>query len=154
MAKASSLRCPTCVKIGMPDSYWCDQECFKKNWAVHKQFHRYYAPDPKDPNVYIDQRFSTYKYTGKLRKGMEGPRRLVPENIPRPCYVNNPRGDDPRETDAKRERVIVQHTKKEIETMREVSRYAREVLNEGKTTCTSFVCFSFVFVCQHTKHAR
>lgn len=30
---AGSLQCPTCLKLGVKDSYFCSQECFKKNWV-------------------------------------------------------------------------------------------------------------------------
>lgn len=30
---ASSLQCPTCLKLGIKDSYFCSQDCFKKNWV-------------------------------------------------------------------------------------------------------------------------
>lgn len=36
---AGTLQCPTCLKIGMNDSYFCSQDCFKKNWVgVHILF--------------------------------------------------------------------------------------------------------------------
>ena len=73
----------------MPDSYWCGQECFKQSWNFHKQFHSLYVPSKDDPNVYVDQRFVGFSYTGKLRKGKEGPRRNVPPEIPRPVYVKS-----------------------------------------------------------------
>lgn len=30
---AGSLQCPTCLKLGIKDSYFCSQDCFKKNWV-------------------------------------------------------------------------------------------------------------------------
>lgn len=30
---AGSLQCPTCLKLGVKDSYFCSQDCFKKNWV-------------------------------------------------------------------------------------------------------------------------
>jgi methionyl aminopeptidase len=66
---------------------------------------------------------------------VEGPRRLVPEDIPRPCYVSHPRGIDPRETDRKREKQIASNTAKEIEIMREACKLGREVLNEAHKAC-------------------
>jgi len=30
---AGSLQCPTCLKNGIKDSYFCSQDCFKKNWV-------------------------------------------------------------------------------------------------------------------------
>lgn len=30
---AGSLQCPTCLKLGVKDSYFCSQDCFKRNWV-------------------------------------------------------------------------------------------------------------------------
>ncbi len=30
---AGTLQCPTCLKLGMKDSYFCSQDCFKRNWV-------------------------------------------------------------------------------------------------------------------------
>ena len=38
--KASTLQCPTCVKLELPPTYFCSQECFKDFWGVHKMFHK------------------------------------------------------------------------------------------------------------------
>jgi hypothetical protein len=89
----------------MPDSYWCGQDCFKASWNAHKVFHANYVEGPA--GVFSDRRFNGCNYTGKLRKGFEGPPRLVPAEIKRPVYVNTLRGTDPRETDAKREKVTI-----------------------------------------------
>ncbi|CAE7241674.1 METAP1 [Symbiodinium natans] len=32
------LCCPTCIELGQT-SFFCNQECFAKNWAAHSQFH-------------------------------------------------------------------------------------------------------------------
>ncbi len=58
MKLASSLRCPTCVTIGLPDSYWCGQDCFKANWSVHKSCHAFYGQLPDGP--WVDRRFHSY----------------------------------------------------------------------------------------------
>uniref|UniRef100_A0A183CNP9 Zf-C6H2 domain-containing protein n=1 Tax=Globodera pallida TaxID=36090 RepID=A0A183CNP9_GLOPA len=29
-----NLRCPTCVKLGRPDAFFCSQKCFKGNFGV------------------------------------------------------------------------------------------------------------------------
>ena len=33
---ASALQCPTCQKIGK-ESYFCSQDCFKRNWVFSKE---------------------------------------------------------------------------------------------------------------------
>lgn len=30
---AGTLQCPTCLKHGVKDSFFCSQDCFKKNWV-------------------------------------------------------------------------------------------------------------------------
>jgi methionyl aminopeptidase len=30
---ASALQCPKCLSLGIKDSYFCSQDCFKKNWV-------------------------------------------------------------------------------------------------------------------------
>ena len=36
---ATKLKCPTCQKLGLPNTYFCSQACFKENWLVHKLIH-------------------------------------------------------------------------------------------------------------------
>jgi methionyl aminopeptidase len=31
--EAGSLQCPTCLKQGINDSYFCSQQCFKNSWV-------------------------------------------------------------------------------------------------------------------------
>lgn len=38
-AKAATLQCPTCLKLGIQGSFFCDQECFKGYWKGHKIIH-------------------------------------------------------------------------------------------------------------------
>jgi hypothetical protein len=35
--EAGTLQCPTCLKLGMKESFFCAQDCFKRNWvcALH-----------------------------------------------------------------------------------------------------------------------
>ena len=120
------------VKIGLPDSYWCGQDCFKQNWSHHKNHHNLYV---ERNGEWVDRRFGDWKYGGPLRKGKEGPPRLVPKEIPRPCYVNHMQGIDPREQDAKRERNIPVNSAKQIAIMREACKLAREVLDEAHKAC-------------------
>lgn len=30
---AGALQCPTCLKLGIKDSFFCAQDCFKRNWV-------------------------------------------------------------------------------------------------------------------------
>lgn len=31
--EAGTLQCPTCLKLGMKESFFCSQDCFKNNWV-------------------------------------------------------------------------------------------------------------------------
>jgi hypothetical protein len=33
--ESGALRCPTCLKMGVEDSYFCSQDCFKKSWVCY-----------------------------------------------------------------------------------------------------------------------
>ena len=35
----SNLACPKCIQLGLPPTYFCSQECFRTNYATHKQVH-------------------------------------------------------------------------------------------------------------------
>jgi hypothetical protein len=42
--EAGSLQCPTCLKLGIKGSFFCSQDCFKKNW-VRKHALRPFTPE-------------------------------------------------------------------------------------------------------------
>lgn len=119
---AGSLQCPTCLKLGIKDSYFCSQDCFKKNWGTHKSMHKqenktgYYNP------------FPNFSYTGALRPVYPlSPRRELPKTIPRPDYA--------ADGIPKAGRSLVNRNKVELldkkgqDAMRKVCRLAREVLD-------------------------
>lgn len=35
---AGALQCPTCQKLGLKNSYFCSQDCFKRNWVCLHAF--------------------------------------------------------------------------------------------------------------------
>jgi len=37
--KPATMMCPTCIKLGLEPTYFCDQECFTKFWKFHKLCH-------------------------------------------------------------------------------------------------------------------
>jgi len=41
---AGSLQCPTCLKVGMKDSYFCSQDCFKRNWVRLRMLFNHIEP--------------------------------------------------------------------------------------------------------------
>ncbi|KAF2140977.1 uncharacterized protein K452DRAFT_309432 [Aplosporella prunicola CBS 121167] len=141
---ASSLQCPTCQKLGL-ESYFCSQDCFKKNWSEHKALHkaaggssgssnplRHFFP-PKvisqpDPETGHYNPFPTFDFTGKLRPVYPlTPRRELPKSIKRPDYAKDgiPRSE---QVFVNRHKIAILN-KEEQEGMRKVCRLAREVLD-------------------------
>lgn len=37
--KPATKKCPTCIQYGLPDSFFCSQECLRAAWKVHKKYH-------------------------------------------------------------------------------------------------------------------
>ncbi|CAG8817129.1 15260_t:CDS:2, partial [Dentiscutata erythropus] len=58
----SKLQCPTCLKLNIISSYFCSQECFKKNWSTHKLLHK-----TNTPTTGIETYIPNFPYTGSLR---------------------------------------------------------------------------------------
>jgi len=38
-SKDATLKCPSCLKLGLPVASFCSQECFKLAWPTHKLLH-------------------------------------------------------------------------------------------------------------------
>ncbi|KAI8052021.1 MetAP 1 [Syncephalis plumigaleata] len=114
----AKLQCPTCVKMKISGSFFCSQDCFKKNWAQHKAIHT------ESTGTVQFNPWPTYNYTGKLK-----PTRPVPEHIPRPDYAED--GLPKSEMSIKGSAKIEVLSPEEIEGMRVVCRLAREILDEG-----------------------
>jgi len=72
-----------------------------------------------------------YRYTGKLRPFPLSEKRFVPSTIGRPDYADDPNGYPASEASAKRSTAIQILNREEIESMREVCRLGREVLDIG-----------------------
>jgi hypothetical protein len=67
--KLASLACPTCIKIGIPPSRFCDQECFKRSWASHKELHKAVKQAREEVKVdptAIPNEFYGFNFTGAL----------------------------------------------------------------------------------------
>ncbi|CAG8950992.1 hypothetical protein HYFRA_00006389 [Hymenoscyphus fraxineus] len=136
---AGTLQCPTCLKLGMKESYFCSQDCFKRNWSTHKAAHKsqssflsnIFTPNvvsKPDPDTGTYNPFPTFPYTGALRPVYPlSERRVVPKSIPYPEYW--------KDGVPHSEMTFVGRTKIEIldekkrEGMRKVCRLAREVLD-------------------------
>ena len=37
--KHADKLCPTCISLGLPNTYFCSQECLKLAWKDHKKYH-------------------------------------------------------------------------------------------------------------------
>eukprot|EP00188_Purpureofilum_apyrenoidigerum_P004995 Plantae.Rhodophyta-Purpureofilum_apyrenoidigerum.ctg6096.p1 GENE.Plantae.Rhodophyta-Purpureofilum_apyrenoidigerum.ctg6096~~Plantae.Rhodophyta-Purpureofilum_apyrenoidigerum.ctg6096.p1 ORF type:complete len:383 (+),score=53.92 Plantae.Rhodophyta-Purpureofilum_apyrenoidigerum.ctg6096:212-1360(+) len=131
--KAATLRCPTCVKLSLPEenSYFCSQECFKSSWKLHKLQHA--QPLGRASGRRLDTAekqklaFANFQYTGDLRVGYVSPTREMPSNISRPDYADT--SIPISEQTSRRASTIVCLGDKEIKGMRKVCRLAREVLD-------------------------
>lgn len=93
--KPAELACPTCIKLGLPPTRFCSQDCFKTSWNFHKILHSEvkklrgdtkYLDDPTSmPTI-----FNGFPFTGKLRPCQKSPKRIVPDAIARPDYADHP----------------------------------------------------------------
>ncbi|THC88763.1 hypothetical protein EYZ11_011786 [Aspergillus tanneri] len=140
---AGTLQCPTCLKIGLNDSFFCSQDCFKKNWNQHKALHKSAqgkTPDgiihkiipPKvvtklDPVTGLYNPFPSYSFTGPVRPVYPlSAKRSVPKSIKHPDWAQTgiPKG----ERRLSRTKIDILDAKGQ-EAMRKVCRLAREVLD-------------------------
>lgn len=117
---AGQLQCPNCQKLGK-ESYFCSQDCFKRNWSEHKKVHKSQTTGHYNP-------FPTYPYTGSLRPVYPlSPRREVPAKIQHPDYAKD--GIPHSEQVFVGRNKITILDKKQQDAMRKVCRLAREVLD-------------------------
>lgn len=116
----ASMQCPTCQKMLLPAARFCDQECFKKNWAFHKVVHEVAKQQAefKPPS---------FQWTGRLRPHYVSPQLSSPPEIPRPDYAIT--GQPLSELALKQSNVIKVLTKKEIKHARAACRLGREILD-------------------------
>ncbi|OMJ28142.1 Methionine aminopeptidase 1 [Smittium culicis] len=120
--KEAKLQCPTCLKLGIT-SFFCDQDCFKKNWASHKTAHS----NPLNDSAYDP--FPSFKYTGELKASYPlSKSRKVPDHIKRPDYAQDGIPISEKQMASTKIQAL---NPKEIEGMRTVCRLAREVLDIG-----------------------
>ncbi|KAJ5116289.1 methionine aminopeptidase type I [Penicillium angulare] len=140
---AGTLQCPTCLKLGMTDSFFCSQDCFKKNWSQHKTVHktaqgktqngtfRSITP-PKavtkpDIGNGLYNPFPTHHFTGSVRPVYPlSPMRTLPKSIRRPDWSET--GIPKAEQRLSRTKIEILDAKAQ-EAMRKVCRLAREVLD-------------------------
>eukprot|EP00158_Paraphelidium_tribonemae_P005435 Partr_v1_DN27336_c2_g1_i3_m46609 putative Removes the N-terminal methionine from nascent proteins (By similarity) len=117
-AREAKLQCPTCTRLKLGPSFFCEQDCFKRNWTGHKQKHVVVDTDP----------WPYFSYTGKLRPHYPlTPRRAVPDHIVRPDYAED--GVPRSEMSIRGSAYIQELDADEISKMRTVCRLGREILD-------------------------
>ncbi|KAL8928317.1 MAG: hypothetical protein Q9172_001001 [Xanthocarpia lactea] len=123
---AGALQCPSCLKIGIKGSYFCSQDCFKKNWSQHTIVHK--TAKGKTQNVTGPYNpFPSYSFTGTVRPVYPlSARRPVPNTIRQPDWAEDgiPKG----EKRLNRSKVDILDAKGQ-DAMRKVCKLAREVLD-------------------------
>ncbi|KAH8779464.1 peptidase M24, structural domain-containing protein [Hyaloscypha sp. PMI_1271] len=136
---AGSLQCPTCLKLDIKDSFFCSQDCFKRNWGTHKALHKSQsnflsnllppnAVSKPDPDTGLYDPFPTFPYTGSLRPVYPlSERREVPKAITHPDYWKDGIPHSERTFGGRNKIDILD--KAGQDAMRKVCRLAREVLD-------------------------
>ena len=103
--KPAVLACPSCVKLGLPPSRFCGQDCFKANWndhkAMHKEVKKARITVKTDPSS-VPSEFRGFAFTGNLRPAQLSATRIVPDGIMRPDYADHPIGLPLSENEDKR----------------------------------------------------
>jgi len=120
------LQCPTCLKLGIKDSFFCSQDCFQRSWAEHKGVHKALQVQVKSQSGPYNP-FPKFFFTGSVLPVYPlSPRRDVPKSIKHPDWAV---------TGIPRKEMRLHKTRIEIldaaaqDAMRKVCRYAREVLD-------------------------
>ena len=133
--KEAKLQCPTCIKLEIPGSFFCSQECFKGFWGEHKAVHKSAKAKAGAANGLSSSSSSTapynpwpgYSFTGKLRPFPLSAKREVKTSIPRPDYADHKEGFPASERAARGSSVIKALSDEELEDMRVACRLSREV---------------------------
>jgi methionyl aminopeptidase len=129
--KQAKMGCPTCLKLGIPPSRFCSQECFKGYWDIHKNLHNQVKKARKtvDPSK-LPNEFEGFSFTGSLRPYQKTSKRSVPDYILKPDYAIHPLGFPLSEQEDKRSNSSIRvYSSEDIAGMREACRIGREVLD-------------------------
>ncbi|KAJ8022628.1 Methionine aminopeptidase 1 [Holothuria leucospilota] len=131
--KEAKLQCPTCIKLGIEGSFFCEQECFKGSWKEHKQVHK---KERMKINMKAQNEAAVsfnpwpgYVFSGPLRPFPKSTLRVVPEDIEKPDYADHPEGYPASEMEIRGSTQIKVLNKDEIEGLRTACKYGREVLD-------------------------
>ena len=74
--KPSTMLCPTCIKMKLPKTHFCSDECFHAMWKLHR-------------HVHVKKITQGFNFSGPLRPfpySFEG-HREVPDSIVKPDYA-------------------------------------------------------------------
>lgn len=116
------MMCPVCKQMDLDPSFFCNQACFKANWAVHKLCHISREDQAKKKN-------EGFKWTGPLRPAAISKKRPVPEHIPRPDYAFT--SVPKKEQESNLQKVVESKSEEDIAKLREVAVLARRALDVG-----------------------
>jgi len=129
--KPAKMRCPKCSKLDITEgSFFCAQDCFKKNWDQHKAVHKAAKAKMVQKQMEGPLTFRGFSFTGPQRPWQQSAKRIVPDHIPRPDYADDPEGTPFSEMKA-RGKAIVVLGKEEIDKLRVACKIGREVLDEA-----------------------
>ncbi|KAK3089840.1 hypothetical protein FSP39_006979 [Pinctada imbricata] len=128
--KDAKLQCPTCIKLGVPGSFFCAQDCFKAFWSEHKKVHKK-AKETAQENKGDYNPWPGFRYTGSLRAFEVTPKRTIPDHIPRPDYAEHPEGVPISERQMRGSSNIKVLSDEEQEDLRVACKLGREVIDIG-----------------------
>ena len=138
----AKMQCPTCIKLQIQGSFFCNQECFKGNWNLHKALHKLAKGDLSGNCSKANRSFTPwpgYRFTGKLRPGELSERRTVPDTIPRPDYASHSEGLPLSEQRLKGNTYIRQLDDNEIESLRVACRLGKLLYTFNKPNSNSSI---------------
>lgn len=131
--EAAKLQCPTCIKLGIPGSFFCSQKCFKGSWDEHKKLHKLFKASKEKSDVYNP--YPGFCFTGLLRPSPLSATRVVPDTIVRPDYADHPTGVSECEKQMRGNTSIRILNDEEQEQMKIVCKYTREILDVAAEAC-------------------
>lgn len=123
-AKEASFQCPKCRTLGLPPSYFCQQQCFKDSWNAHKAKHT--QPLLKSMP---DAARMMFRFAGPIRPGLISPMRAVPPTIARPDYADHREGRSAAEEAVGNSHKTTKWSATQLDGIRKVCRLGREVLD-------------------------
>lgn len=118
--KPAKMQCPTCAKY-QASSYFCEQECFKKNWTIHAKSH-------PEARARFEFKPPLYPYSGPLRPAYVTPQVTITDpKIQKPDYAET--GIPVSERTARASSTAPVYTKEEIEGIRAAAKLTRAALD-------------------------